>query len=104
MKLKSQFDRSPLQRWTALLFVLVITVFGTVQAVHIHGGPAARGANESATHCALCLATHSVATITEAISSPAPIILSVAIVVTRPQAESRLVVRTSFIRPPPVTL
>jgi hypothetical protein len=105
MKQTSQFDRSLFQKWTALFFVLVIAAFGMVQAVHIHSELAPHGGlNESATHCSLCLATHSAATITEADPTPIPVVLSAAVFVGRSQAKSRLAVPTLFIRPPPATL
>jgi hypothetical protein len=99
MSLKRQFDGSPLQRWTAIFFAMVMAGFGFVQAVHVHDALA--GQSSPASHCSLCMVAHSAAVITPASAAPAPVLKSVVVVQSEPQHLSRLHVTSSFIRPPP---
>lgn len=99
MKPLRQLDGSPLQKWTAVLFVLVMAGFGFVQAVHVHDALAAR--TSPASHCSLCVVAHSAAVITPVSAAPAPLMESAMLAVSDPQLQSRLQVTPSFIRPPP---
>ncbi len=104
MKPYSQFARNGVQRWAALLMVLVIAVFGIVEVVHVHDGPAndARP-NSPATHCATCVAAHSAAVKAEASFAPVLSFQPGTTFTNEPQLESRLVFFSSFIRPPPAS-
>ena len=62
MKPLFQTRRSLPQKWTALLFVLVMTGFGFVQAVHVHDTEPVQSSVTS--HCSLCVVAHSAAIIT----------------------------------------
>jgi hypothetical protein len=104
MKPHSQFARNGVQHWTAFFVVLVMVVFGFVQAVHVHEGRAndARP-NAPSTHCVSCVAVHSAAIKAEVsfaqVLSQQPGTTFTA----EPQLEAQLVLFTSFIRPPPAT-
>src|SRR5437764_12135005 len=103
MKQKSQLDRSLLQKWTALFFVLVIACFGFVQVVHMHNalteqpGPAT-------SHCLLCVVAHNAVVFTEASSAPVPTLHSEIMQLSEPQHESRLLIPSCLVRPPPPSL
>ena len=98
----NQLDRKLLQKWTALLFVLVMAGFGFVQAVHVHDALASQSA--PASHCSLCVVAHSAALISPAGAAPAPVFSSAQLAVLEPQLQSRLQVAFSYIRPPPQDL
>jgi len=102
MKENRQFGRPLLQKWTALLFVLVMAGFGFVQAVHVHDALASQSA--PASHCSLCVVAHSAAVITPASSAPALVLESAPLAVLEPQLLSRLHLTSSYIRPPPQDL
>ena len=102
MKNISQFDRSPLRKWTALLFVLVMAGFGFVQAVHVHGAVASQ--SSPASHCSLCVVAHSAALISPAGAAPELVLSSAQLAALEPQLQSRLQVASSYIRPPPQDL
>lgn len=102
MKRIHQFDRPLLQKWTAVLFVLVMAGFGFVQAVHVHDALA--GQSSPASHCSLCVVAHSAAVITPGSVAHAPILESAMLALSEPQLQSRLHVVSSFIRPPPQNL
>jgi hypothetical protein len=102
MKPHSQFARNGVQQWTGFLVVLVMAVFGFVQAVHVHDGPAndARP-NAPATHCASCVAAHSAAVKAEVSFAPVLSQQPGTTFTAEPQLKAQLVLFTSFIRPPP---
>jgi hypothetical protein len=102
MKESPQFDRPLLQKWTALLFVLVMAGFGFVQAVHVHDALASQ--SSPASHCSLCVVAHSAALISPAGTAPAPVFSSAQLAVLEPQLLSQLQVASSYIRPPPQNL
>ena len=105
MKPHSQSDRAAFQRWAALLLVLVVALFGFVQAVHMHDGLSPDdGPSGAPTHCLICVAAHSVPVITAV--SPAPVLAFTAVFVAAadPQPRSQLVIPSAFIRPPPQSL
>jgi hypothetical protein len=102
MKQNSQSGRPLLQKWTALLFVLVMAGFGFVQAVHVHDVVAGKSSPES--HCSLCVVAHSAALISPASAAPAPVFDTAQVAVVEPQLQSRLRVASSYIRPPPQNL
>jgi hypothetical protein len=102
MKEFRQFDRPRLQKWTALLFVLVMAGFGFVQAVHVHDALASQSA--PASHCSLCVVAHSAALVSRVSAAPAPVLNSARLAVLEPQLLSRLQVASSYIRPPPQDL
>ena len=102
MKPLRQLDGSPLRKWTAVLFVLVMAGVGFAQAVHVHDTNA--GQTSPASHCSLCVAAHHAAVITPVNAAQAPVIASVVLVQSEPQLLSRLQVAFSFIRPPPQSL
>jgi hypothetical protein len=102
MSPKCQIDRRLLQKWTALVFVLVMAGFGFVQAVHVHDALASQ--SSPASHCSLCVVAHSVAIVTPAGTATAPALESAALAPSEPQLQSRLRVVSSFIRPPPDNL
>ena len=105
MKPRLQSDAPLLRRWLAVFCIVVMAVFGFVQAVHVHDGLAAdESPSTPAAHCLICVAAHS-ATVVTAISL-APVLATSASVtpVLDPQVHSQLVVFTTFIRPPPQLL
>jgi len=102
MKQSPQFGRHPLQKWTALLFVLVMAGFGFVQAIHVHDALARKTAPES--HCSLCVVAHSAALISPAGVAPMPVFDTAQVAVIEPQLQSHLQVAFSYIRPPPQNL
>jgi len=88
-----------------MLFVLVVAVFGFVQAVHVHDGLATDdGPGAPAAHCLICVAAHSAPIVTTA--SLAPVLAHTATVtpVLDPQLSTQLVIPSAFIRPPPQAL
>jgi hypothetical protein len=99
MSRKRQFKDALLQKWTALIVVLVMAGFGLVQAVHVHEGLAGQ-----TSHCSLCVVAHSAAIITPSRAAPVPLLESAVLTVAEPQLQSRLRVASSFIRPPPDNL
>lgn len=103
MKPSRQFDRLPFQKWIALLFVLVVAVFGVVQAVHVHDGlPTGDDSGSPASHCLICVAAHSVPVVTTVSLSPVLTLTAGVIPESDPQLYSQLVIFSAFIRPPPV--
>jgi len=104
MKLHSQSDRAAFQKWIALLSVLVVAVFGFVQAVHVHDGLASDDGPNGPTHCLICVAAHSVPVITSVSLAPALAFTAKLVASCDPQLDSQLVIRTSFSRPPPQSL
>jgi hypothetical protein len=104
MKPSNQFVRNGVHRWTALLFVLVIAVFGVVQAAHTHDGISKDGVPNTPTHCASCVASHSVAVTAEVSFRPVLALQPGTILCAEPQLESRQLLFTSFTRPPPPAL
>jgi hypothetical protein len=102
MMVNPQSGLKPIQKWTALLFVLVMAGFGFVQAVHVHDAVA--GQTAPASHCSLCVVAHSAALITPPSAAPAQVSDSAQLVVLEPQLQSRLHVTSSYIRPPPQNL
>src|SRR5271167_1373706 len=102
MKPPLQLKPSQFQKWTALLFVLVMAGFGFVQAVHVHDAVA--GQTSPASHCSLCVVAHSAALLTPASAAPMQVTDSAKIAVLEPQLQSHLHVTSSNIRPPPQNL
>ena len=102
MKENSQSDRPQLQKWIALLFVLVMAGFGFVQAVHVHDALASQ--SSPASHCSLCVVVHSAAQISPTSSAPAPVSGTAQIALLDPQLQSQLQIISSYIRPPPQNL
>jgi hypothetical protein len=102
MKSPLQLKPSPFQKWTALLFVLVMAGFGLVQAVHVHDELAGQASPTS--HCSLCVVGHNAALITPASAAPAQVTDSAQIAVVQPRLQSHLHATSSFIRPPPQNL
>jgi hypothetical protein len=104
MRPHSQFARNGVHHWTAFVVVLVMASFGFLQAVHAHDSPAndARP-NAPATHCASCVAAHSVAVKAEASFAPALSQQPGTTFTAEPQLKAQLVLFTSFIRPPPAS-
>ena len=99
MRLAPQFERSLLQRWTAVLAVVLIAGLGFAQAIHLHEDLAPSGAARA--HCALCVFSHSPAVITHAGAAPALTSGFAALAVGELQLSSRLLIPSSSIRPPP---
>jgi hypothetical protein len=102
MSRERQLIYSPLQKWSAVFFVLVMAGFGFVQAVHVHAAVAGQASPTS--HCPLCVVARNAAVITPASVAPAPPVESAVLVVSEPQLRSRLQIVSSFIRPPPDNL
>ena len=102
MKPLRQLDGSPLEKWTAVFFVLVMAGIGFVQAVHVHDAVA--GQTSPASHCSLCVVSHNAAVISPAHAAPALVAESAEVVLSEPQLQSRLRIPSSFIRPPPQNL
>jgi len=98
--LNLQLNASPLRKCMALLAVVVIAAFGFIQAVHMHGGPAEQ-AGHSSLHCSLCAAAHSIAVVTHAGTTVAPMMQAAIVPALDPQLQSHLHIPSSFIRPPP---
>ena len=105
MKPNSQTDRSTFLKWNALLLVLVVAVFGFVQAVHVHDGlPTNDEPGSPTTHCLICVAAHSVPVITTVSFTPVLTLTASVTPVVDPQLTPQLVISTAFIRPPPSVL
>jgi hypothetical protein len=105
MKPNSQFDHGRFQKWSALLLVLVVAVFGFVQAVHVHDGLATDDNPASAaTHCLICVASHSAPVVTTVSFTPTFAPSAVVTPAAEPQLSSQLVIPSAFIRPPPQAL
>lgn len=105
MKLHSQSARGGVQQWTALLFVLVMAVFGFVQAVHAHDGPTSDlRPNAPVTHCATCVASHSTAVRAEVSFAPVLALQPGTLLLSEPQLQSRLPIFGLYTRPPPPAL
>ena len=102
MKFLRQPDRSPMQKYLAVLFVLVMVGFGFVQAVHVHDALAKQ--TPPASHCSLCVVAHNAVLISPASTAPLPVTDSAKIAVLEPQLQSHLHVTSSYIRPPPKNL
>jgi len=105
MKPTSQSDRAAFQKWIVSLFVLVVAVFGIVQAVHVHDGLATdEGPGVPAAHCLICVSAHSAPIVTTV--SLAPVLAHTATItpVLDPQLHPQLEIFSAFIRPPPQAL
>ena len=102
MKPFFQIRRSLPQKWMAAFFVLVMIGFGFVQAVHVHDTAPVQ--SSAASHCPLCVVSHSAAIITPTSSAPAPVLQVARLAVLEPQLQSHLHVASSYIRPPPQNL
>ena len=87
-------------RSLALLVLLLIGALGYVQAVHVHDGLAPEQGS-ARSHCSLCVVTHNAAQVTAATAGPVPIARPGYLAVAEPQLHARLLVSTTFIRPPP---
>ena len=97
-----QFDSTLRRRWLAALCVVVMAVFGFVQAVHIHDGLASdENPRTPATHCLICVAAHSAPVATVISFAPVLAISTSVAPVLDPQLRPHLVVFSTFIRPPP---
>jgi hypothetical protein len=103
MKQANQFERSLPQRLMAAFFVLVVAGFGFVQAVHVHD-PVLEPSSAPSSHCSLCAVAHTTVAVTAASSTPVPTVHYEAQQLCEPQHESRLVISSSLIRPPPLSL
>jgi hypothetical protein len=105
MKPVSQFDRKRLFKLGALLLVLVVAVFGFVQAVHVHDGLATDDNPASAaTHCLICVASHSAPVVTTVSFTPTLAPAATVTPASDPQLSSQLIIPSAFIRPPPQAL
>jgi len=105
MKPTSQFDHERLRQWGALFLVLVVAVFGFVQAVHVHDGLTADDNPQSAaTHCLICVAAHSAPVVTTVSFAPVLAYTATVTPVADPQLDAQLVIHSAFIRPPPLSL
>ena len=102
MKPLRQFEPSRLQRWTALLFVVLMAGFGFVQAVHVHVVLAGQAAPSS--HCSVCIAAHNAVLISPSSTATVPVVATALLEASEPQLQSRLQVASAFIRPPPPSL
>ena len=102
MSLLSQFDRSSLQKYLAVWFVLVIAAMGVVQAVHVHDAMARQ--TSPASHCSLCVVAHNAAVVTPAGSTPTPATEASLADIFMTEFERQSQVCASFIRPPPQAL
>ena len=102
MKPLRQFEGSPLQKWTAVFFALVMVGFGFVLAVHVHDAVA--GQASPASHCSLCVVAHNAAVITPLSAAPAPVVQATVLETSEPQLDSRQHAGLSCIRPPPQAL
>jgi hypothetical protein len=101
MKYPVQNDRWTLRRWAALCAVLVLVVFATTLEVHAH---AVAGAGSNDSHCSLCIASHSVAAPAQLTVATVTFAYCEVFAAAEPQLHSRLLVTSSFIRPPPQSL
>src|ERR1700754_1811283 len=104
MKRNSQHVLGGVQRWMALCFVLAVAAFGFVQAVHMHASSFTEGPSSGATHCTTCFAAHSVAAAVDVSFSPALTSQPGTVPGAEPQHQARLVIFSSYTRPPPQEL
>jgi hypothetical protein len=105
MRARLKPDFTSQRRLLAALCVVVVAVFGFVQAVHVHDGLAANESpNAPSTHCLICVAAHSAPVVTAISFAPALAISASVTPVLAPQLQSQQAVASSFIRPPPVSL
>ena len=105
MQSARQFGRGGLFRLGAVFLALVMAVCGFVQAVHMHDGLLTDGNPKStASHCLICVAAHSAPLAATVSFVPIPL-HSVAIgPLADPQLQSRLIIFSASIRPPPRVL
>ncbi len=82
----------------ALLGVLIVGLFATVQAVHAHPSGTA---DES--HCSICLAAHATATVVALPSLPVLVLIRAEVPQFAPQHPYIAPSTTPSIRPPPAT-
>jgi len=94
-----QFDSAPWRLWVAGSLALLIASLGFVEAIHLHQEFAPH--DTAHTHCALCAISHSPAVVTAARSAPEPVSDFTASTTAQPHLRSRLLVPSTFIRPPP---
>ena len=99
MRMVRKFDRSGWQRCVAGFAAILISCLGLVQSIHLHEEFAPRNAAHS--HCALCVFSHSPAVVTASRSAPAPVSDFAALAAAEPQLNSRRLIPSAFIRPPP---
>lgn len=105
MKSRSQMDSQLSRQCLAALCILVMAVFGFVQAVHVHDGLADNESpNGPVARCLICVAAHSAPVVTGISVAPVLIVSASVTPVLDPQLHPQLVVPSSFIRPPPQTL
>ena len=93
----SQFDQERFCKRAALLGVLIIAIFATIQAVHFHAD------GQSDIHCSICLAVHATPAI---IGLPSLVLLLTVQARLFPAAPILAYIphfRFVFIRPPPIT-
>ncbi|HEX8896680.1 MAG TPA: hypothetical protein VF783_25420 [Terriglobales bacterium] len=102
MKPLDQIDRRTPRKFTAAFFVLVITGFALVEAVHVHDRVAKQTSPRS--RCSLCVVAHNAAVVTPVNAALAPVVTSAALAISDPQLQSQLQVASAFIRPPPQSL
>jgi hypothetical protein len=96
------FGRSPMQKYIALTLGLLMVAIGCVQAVHVHDALARQ--SSPASHCSFCVVAHNAAVITPFSSAPMPLVEASLPALSQPQLTSRLLINSSFIRPPPQSL
>jgi hypothetical protein len=97
-----KFGRSPMQKWMALTLGLLMVGIGFVQAVHVHDALARQ--SSPASHCSFCVVAHNAAVITPVNAAPMPLVEASLPDVSHAQLASRLLIKSSFIRPPPESL
>jgi hypothetical protein len=103
MKTENQLSPLRVQRWTAILGIVVLFAFVSVQILHVHAVDVSPGSPaQSQSHCSICAATHSPALPTQAGSIGAPVQVHAVTVAVAPQLRSHLELAPTFIRPPPV--
>ena len=99
MGIARQFDSGWWRLWVAGFLALLIAGLGFVESVHLHNDLAPNQAAHS--HCALCAISHNPAVVTAARSAPEPVSDFTVSTTAQPHLRSRLLVPSTFIRPPP---
>jgi hypothetical protein len=91
-----------LRKLAAHLAIFALAAFAAVQVLHVHSST--QGNPATATHCSVCVVSHSAA------RPSTPVVQSVVLAVrvvepgSDPQTKSRLDVEPTFIRPPPASV
>jgi hypothetical protein len=98
MKPILQFDRARFRKLAALLGILILGLFATLQVVHAHP----LGQTDDS-HCSVCHVAHAPAALLAPVSLPALVLIRAEVFPVEPQLGHTVLAPALFIRPPPAT-